>query len=96
MPGSRVEVLTSSNVTEELSSVAKRVGHENRVLIVTDAIDALWTEGVASGAGLQPEISSPPATKRFLTSELAALWREATGVAVGRIIGFHRTGWAGD
>jgi hypothetical protein len=94
--GSRINLVSASSVTNELSGIARRLGRGKRVLIVTDAIDVLWTEGVASSDGLQPEVSSPPASKKFVTSELTALWREATGVAVGRVVGFARAGWAGN
>ncbi len=86
--------VVASNVGTELSRVVKRIGRGSRVIIVTDAINALYMQDVAAAAGLHPQVVSPKASKKLLFSQISALFREASGVAVGRVIGFTNASWA--
>ncbi|HLX78852.1 MAG TPA: hypothetical protein VKR27_08195, partial [Acidimicrobiales bacterium] len=94
VPRSAILRLSSSSVTQAFSDAAKRIRHNARVIVVTDAIDALWTEGASSAGGLRVEISSPPGSHKSVLSETGQLWRQTFGVAMGRVIGFGRTTWA--
>lgn len=78
----------------EFSRIENRFGRGKRVIIVTDAINALYMEGVASGDGLRPEVVAPVTSKKIVFSQISPLFREATGVAVGRVIGFANATWA--
>ncbi len=86
--------LKASNAATALSRVAILLGRERSVIVVTDAIDALWTEGAGAGDGLSVQVSPPPSSKKFVFFELGPLVREATGVAAGRVFGFGRISWA--
>ena len=94
VPSSAVVRLSSSSLMQGFSDTASRLGHGASAIVVTDAIDALWTEGVSTADGLKVQISSPPSSQKIVFSELDQLWRQASGVAVGRVIGFGRTPWA--
>ena len=63
------------------------------VLIVTDAVDALWTERAAAQDGLAATIVAPSGAA-VSVHEIGPLWRETSAVAAGRIIGFSRVTWA--
>jgi hypothetical protein len=89
-----ITAVLAKSAGTEFSRVEKRLGRGHRVLIVTDAINALYMEGVASAYGLRPEIVSPSASKKIVFSQISPLFREATGVAVGRVIGFAQATWA--
>ncbi|MGD0743459.1 MAG: hypothetical protein ABSA31_09310 [Acidimicrobiales bacterium] len=86
--------LRAPNTAVALSQTARRLGDGGSVIVVTDAIDALWTHGAASGDGLAAQVSPPPSSKKFVFDEIGPLLREATGVAVGRVLGFGRVSWA--
>jgi uncharacterized SAM-binding protein YcdF (DUF218 family) len=82
------------NAVGALSSAAKLFDRRGSVIVVTDAIDALWTQGAGSADGLTLQVSPPPSSKKFVFDELGPLLRESTGVAVGRVFGFGRAAWA--
>lgn len=92
-PAEATAVLATDAGTE-FSRVEKRVGRGHRVIVVTDAINALYMESVATGDGLVPEVVAPPGSKKFVFSQISPLFREASGVAVGRVIGFAHATWA--
>lgn len=94
VPNSALVEVTSPGLVRAFSATEKRLGYHARVIVVTDAIDALWTEGAASGTGLRVEISSPPGSQKIVFSEIDQLWKQASGVAVGRVIGYPNTTWA--
>ena len=94
VPTSSIVQLSASGPSSELSAARRQFGDGARVIVVTDAIDALWTSGAATGDGLKPEVSSPPSSHKIVFSEAGQLWKEASGVAVGRAIGFGRATWA--
>lgn len=83
-----------SAVSDALPMVAASVGAGTSVIIVTDAINALWTKGDAVGLGFAPQIVPTSLSKVAVYSEIDALLRETTGVAAGRIIGDQRASWA--
>lgn len=93
LPSSLTE-LRASNSVVALSRTAKILGKGRGVIVVTDAIDALWTEGAGAGDGLSVQVSPPPSSKKLVFSEFGPLVREATAVAVGRVFGFGRISWA--
>jgi uncharacterized SAM-binding protein YcdF (DUF218 family) len=83
------------NAVVALSKAAKLFDRRGSgVIVVTDAIDALWTQGAGSADGLTLQVSPPPSSKKFVFDELGPLLRESTGVAVGRVFGFGRAAWA--
>jgi uncharacterized SAM-binding protein YcdF (DUF218 family) len=82
------------NAVGALSLAAKLFDRRGSVIVVTDAIDALWTQGAGSADGLTLQVSPPPSSKKFVFDELGPLLRESTGVAVGRVFGFGRAAWA--
>jgi len=94
VPPSALAELRASNSAVALSRAAKFLGKGRGVIVVTDAIDALWTEGAGAGDGLSVQVSPPPSSKKFVFAEFGPLVREATGVAVGRVFGFGRISWA--
>lgn len=89
-----VLALSSSTSTATLSAVAAVVGPQARIVAVTDAMDALFTRGAASTEGLTAVVVPAAGSTSIATSDLGPLWRQATGVAVGRVIGYSRATWA--
>jgi hypothetical protein len=89
-----VTAILAANVGREFSRVVQRIGRGHRVIVVTDAINALYVEGVATDDGLHPEVVAPSASRKLLFSQISQLFREASGVAVGRVIGFDNATWA--
>ena len=87
----QVEGATDSGV---LAGVEKIVGHGAKVIIVSDPLSSLRLRGIASSAGLTPEISpgTPPSTG-FLT-DVGRVWQQAAAVAEGRVLGWGSSGWA--
>jgi hypothetical protein len=95
IPNSSVRTLIGGSDTYSLLvTAAKRIPPASRVAIVTNAIAILWTKNAASAAGLTGSILFPSSgSKRFFALEPDALWRQTTGVAVGRILGYQTTTW---
>lgn len=96
VPASSIEPLTASGAPAGVAAAASALARGTRVIVVTDAIDALWVKGAASRSGLVVQVSPAVGSERSVTSELGPLWRQATAVAVGRLIGYGRTSWVGD
>jgi hypothetical protein len=94
VPTANIREVVAQNASTALFDIAGMLGSGSKVVVVTDAIDALWTKNAASKDGLAPEISPAVGSERVVTSEIGPLWREATGVAVGRLIGYGRATWA--
>jgi hypothetical protein len=93
----RFRVLAEPSGTDGLRSIASAIGGAKpTAIVVTDAIDELWTKGAATSAGIIPEIASTPESKVAIWQEVGPLVRESTGVAAGRIIGDLRAYWAAD
>jgi hypothetical protein len=86
--------VAAPDASTALSKTAKLLGKGTSVIVVTDAIDALWTQGAGAGDGLSVAVSPPPSSKKLVFTELGPFVRETTGVAVGRIFGFGRISWA--
>jgi hypothetical protein len=93
VPASAVTSLVTANGSE-FDAVAKALGRGRAVIVVTDAVDALWAKDAASGAGLVVGVSPVPGTKAAVFTQLAPLFRQATGVAAGRVIGYGHASWA--
>lgn len=89
-----ITAVRASNVGTELSKIEKRIGHGRRIIVVTDAINTLYVEGAASNHGFQPEIVAPRASKKNLFAQISPLFREASGVAVARALGYSTASWA--
>ena len=90
-----VVALHSTTAAETLSAAAALLGTPAKVVVVTDAMDALFSRGAAAADGLQAVVAPAVGSSSIAVSELGPLWRQATGVAVGRVIGYGRVGWAG-
>lgn len=84
----------ASTSSKEFSRIEKRIGRGRHVIVVTDAIDALYMESLAAGDGFHPQVVAPTPSKKLLFSQFAPLLREASGVAVGRVFGFGNATWA--
>jgi hypothetical protein len=94
IPTTAISGAGGSTSYQALKMAEKGIGERSSVDIVTDAINILWTSHAAAAAALKVNAIFPAAeSKRFVTGELEPLWRETTGVAAGRIIGFSRTSW---
>jgi hypothetical protein len=94
VPKSKVTTVSASNAASGLGAVSEMLGRGAQVIVVTDAIDSLWTRGVASSDGLVADISPAFGSEKTVFTEIGPLWRQATGVAVGRAIGYGRATWA--
>jgi hypothetical protein len=91
---SEVTGVTAKDAGTEFSHVEKLIGRGHRVIVVTDAINTLYMESVAANDRLVPEVVAPSDSKKFVFSQISPLFREASGVAVGRVIGFANATWA--
>ncbi|HUY29974.1 MAG TPA: ElyC/SanA/YdcF family protein [Acidimicrobiales bacterium] len=96
VPTSSILGLPAAGAPAGVAAAAGVAGSGTHVIVVTDAIDALWAKGAASRSGLVAQVSPAVGSERSITSELGPLWRQATAVAVGRLIGYGRTTWVGD
>ncbi len=94
VPPRALTFVAAPDASTALSKTAKLLGKGTSVIVVTDAIDALWTRGAGAGDGLSVAVSPPPSSKKLVFTELGPLVRETAGVAVGRIFGFGRFSWA--
>ncbi len=94
VPRRDLTFVAAPDASTALSKTAKLLGKGTSVIVVTDAIDALWTQGAGAGDGLSVAVSPPPSSKKLVFTELGPFVRETTGVAVGRIFGFGRISWA--
>ncbi len=95
IPSGAVTTLPASSAVGGLRGVDATLPTGSTVLVVTDAIDVLWTRGAAKSAGLSANVVPAAQSKVAAYSEVGPLWRETSGVAVGRIIGDLRASWAG-
>lgn len=95
VPAGSVVALHSATAAETLSASAALLGTPAKVVVVTDAMDALFARGAAGADGLQAVVAPAVGSSSIAVSDLGPLWRQATGVAVGRVIGYSRVGWAG-
>jgi hypothetical protein len=91
---SEITGVAASNVGTELSKVEKRVGHGRRIIVVTDAINTLYMEGIASNHSFKPAVVAPRASHKNLFAQISPLFREASGVAVARALGYSVANWA--
>lgn len=94
VPVKYTEPIRIADGAAALAAVDALLGPGAKVVVVTDAIDALWTKGAAARAGLAAQISPAVGSELSFYREFGALWRQATGVAVGRLIGYSHTPWA--
>jgi uncharacterized SAM-binding protein YcdF (DUF218 family) len=83
-----------ANASAQLRAVGAVLGPDTPVLVVTDAIDAMWTERAAPEDGLSVTVVPALGSEPLFLKELGAVWRETSAVAAGRIIGFGRASWA--
>lgn len=95
VPSTAVLPLSTATASATLSAVAAVVGTGAKVVAVTDAMDALFTRGAASADGLSATVAPAVGSTGIALSDLGPLWRQATGVAVGRVIGYSHVSWAG-
>jgi hypothetical protein len=98
IPGfSLADEILADDAATQLRLAASTLGaspaHPVHVIVVTDAVDALWTRHAAAEDGLAATIVAPAGLPVAVRS-LGPLLRETSAVAVGRIIGFGRVTWA--
>ncbi|HXZ83272.1 MAG TPA: ElyC/SanA/YdcF family protein [Acidimicrobiales bacterium] len=91
---SALKRVSAADASIALLETSKALMSGNSVIIVTDAIDALWAKYVGAQDGLSVQVSPPASSEKLIFSELGPLVRESTGVAVGRIFGFGHAPWA--
>ena len=94
VPSSAVGTVDSEDAIGGLKGAVTSLGHGASVLVVTDAIDVLWTKGAATSAGLMPQVVPASGSKVAIYTEIGPLARQTAGVAAGRIIGDLRATWA--
>ncbi len=98
VPRSAIRVVVAADPHTALDVLGSRLGPGTKVAVVTDAVDAFFVEQLATGAGLVAQIFPTSDSQRSLPSLLGgfgSLWRETTAVALGRVVGYGRIGWAG-
>lgn len=97
VPAAAVSLVVGPGAPSALSQVAALLGPGSRVVVVTDALDALYVERLGSGVGLSTQVAAAVGSARSLPSlvtDVGPLWRETSAVAVGRVIGYGRVSWA--
>jgi vancomycin permeability regulator SanA len=94
VPRQALTAAGGGSVIDDLTAAARVLGSGTSAIVVTDAIDTLWTTKTAAALGLEVSVSPDPASKKFVFDEIGPLWRQATAVAAGRIIGYKHTTWA--
>jgi len=92
VPSAAILAVRATDSVIGLSRAAKLLGSRDQVIVVTDAIDALWTKDLAAGDHLKATIAPAVGSKKLILEEIGALWRESSAVAAGRVIGYGRTG----
>lgn len=85
---------TEGSVAAALGDVSDLLGANKNVILVSDAVNVAVSLHEASAAGLIAIASPPPSSKVAAYSEVAPLWRNASALAAGRIIGYGRASWA--
>lgn len=95
VPAPVIVALPPSTATAALHAAAVRVGLGNVLVIVTDAIDTLWAKNAAKAQSVVPEVSPALNSERPIYKQIPALVRQSAGVAVGRLLGYSKTNWAG-
>ena len=93
LSGANVSTVVTSN-GGEFNAVRLAMGSNRNAIIVTDAIDAMWAKNAASKAGIVPTVAVPTSSEKVVFAEISPLWHEATGIAVGRLIGYDHATWA--
>lgn len=95
LPPADATLLATSNDEATLAAVATRYGDHglDQVIIVTDPLHVLLVQETAAALSLRAEISAAVPPKQGFVTELDRVWLQASGIAVGRIIGFSRVGW---
>lgn len=91
---SNLSSVVADDAASALVQVSAALPARASVVVVTDAIDALWTTGAGSKAGLVVHVSPAVGSEKAFYQQFDELWRQATGVAVGRLIGYVNTPWA--
>jgi hypothetical protein len=94
VPASARLTVPGATASAQLRAVGTALGSDTPVLVVTDAIDAMWTERAAPEDGLSVTVVPAVGSEPFFFKELGPVWRETSAVAAGRIIGFGRASWA--
>jgi maltose-binding protein MalE len=94
VPKSDIQVVNGANTASQLQAAATKIGAGQKVIIVTDAMDAFWVRGTAVHYGLLPQIAPALDSERPFYDQIGTVLSQAGAVAVGRIIGFERATWA--
>jgi hypothetical protein len=89
-----IQMVSGSNTAAQLQVAATDVGAGRNVIVVTDAVDALWVRGTAVHYGLRPQIAPALSSERPFYDQLGTVLSQASAVAVGRVFGFQRASWA--
>jgi hypothetical protein len=89
-----ISSIDSANAIDGLKGATASLGANTRVLVVTDAINLLWTKGAATSAGLIPTVVPAEGSKVPLYSQIVPFAIQTSGVAAGRLVGDLRTTWA--
>jgi uncharacterized SAM-binding protein YcdF (DUF218 family) len=94
VPASKVTVLPAGGAVSAFQSTAALLGPQAHVIVVADAIDALFTRDAADAAGLSATVSPAVGSEQPIYGQVVPLVKQATGVAVGRVAGYGRASWA--
>jgi uncharacterized SAM-binding protein YcdF (DUF218 family) len=79
LPASAIVTVRATDAANGLSRAAAVLADRKKVIVVTDAIDALWTKDLAAADGLHSVVAPPPSSKKAFFTELGPLWRETSG-----------------
>lgn len=77
-----------------LKTLAPTLGANARVTIVTDSVDALVDRADASSAGFSPDVVALPSDIGVSDTDPGAVFRQASALAAGRVIGIARIPWS--
>jgi hypothetical protein len=94
VPKSEIHLVSGANTASQIYAAASEAGNGQEVIIVTDAMDALWVQGTAVHYHLHPQIAPALNSERPFYDQIGTVLSQAGAVALGRIIGFERATWA--
>lgn len=96
LPRADLVEMPVSSVPSAFSALARRFpGREGkRLLVVGDRLEVLWLRDLAASDRIDAtEVPVTPPGVGLLAA-FGHVWVEAAAVALGRVVGFGRTGWA--
>ncbi len=93
IPPSRISILSASSVPGTFSALAGTVGRNRLITVVADALQAAYIENLAADNRLSIQMSPAINSEAVSLAGVGQLAKEASAVAVGKVIGFTRVDW---